>query len=127
MAIFHSLDNSSGSKTGSSSAPDSVRAFLTSAEHDPTILQTPEAVRTLAVEIANRLCSLLLLDEKQVAVTTNTADLGLDSLVAVELRACWQLNLGVDVSTLELLSSGTCEALGQRAVNGLVKLRGLYR
>lgn len=124
MAIYHSLGSAgAGAKVGS--APDGLRAFLASVKQDPSVLHTPDAIQTLATEIASKLCSLLMLDDSQVGITTNTADLGLDSLVAVELRAWWKLNLGVDISTLELLSAGTPEALGRRAVDSLVKLYGL--
>jgi hypothetical protein len=122
MAIYHNL-GSAGTDTKGGSAPDSLRAFLASVKQDPSVLQSPDAVKTLAVEIARKLFSLLLVDDVDVDITKSTADMGLDSLVAVELRAWWKLNLGFDISTLDMLSLGTPEALGQRAVDGLM---GLY-
>ncbi|KAJ5752415.1 hypothetical protein N7520_009332 [Penicillium odoratum] len=124
MAVFHNLGNS-GTDTKAGSAPDGLRAFISSVKQDPSALQSPDAVTTLAVEIARKLFSLLLIDDVDVDITKNTADMGLDSLVAVELRAWWKLNLGFDISTLDMLSLGTPTALGERAVEGLIKLYDL--
>ncbi|KAJ5628298.1 hypothetical protein N7490_010526 [Penicillium lividum] len=115
MAVFHDIGNS-GADTKAGSAPDGLRAFIAS---------SPDAVKTLAVEIARKLFSLLLIDDVDVDITKNTADMGLDSLVAVELRAWWKLNLGFDISTLDMLSLGTPKALGERAVECLIKLYDL--
>ena len=49
-------------------------------------------------------------------------DLGLDSLVAIELRAWWKLALKSDISTLEMLGAGSLQALGQHAAEGLFAL-----
>ncbi|PTB42734.1 hypothetical protein M441DRAFT_166252 [Trichoderma asperellum CBS 433.97] len=122
MAIYHNIDAGNHLKAGS--APDGLRAFLASVKQDPSVLKTSEAVEILAVEIARKLFSLLLAEDAEIDITQNTADLGLDSLVAVELRAWWKLNLGFDISTLDMLSLGTAEALGKRAVDGLIALHG---
>lgn len=122
MAIYHNIGADNTLKAGS--APDGLRAFLASVKQDPNVLKTTEAVEVIAVEIARKLFSLLLAEDAEIDITQNTADLGLDSLVAVELRAWWKLNLGFDISTLDMLSLGTAEALGKRAVDGLIALHG---
>ncbi|CAI7598432.1 unnamed protein product [Penicillium palitans] len=121
MAVYHNL-GSSGIEAKSGSAPDGLRAFIASVKHDPSVLQSLDAVKTIAVEIAKKLFALLLVDDVEVDISKSTADMGLDSLVAVELRAWWKLHLGFDISTLDMLSLGTPEALGERAVDGLKKL-----
>ena len=63
------------------------------------------------MEIARKLFSLLLVDIVDVDITKSTADIGLDSFVAVELRAWWKLNLGFDISTLDMLSLGPLRLL----------------
>jgi acyl carrier protein len=77
------------------------------------------------MEIGNKLFGLLLLGNAEVDITMSTADMGLDSLVAVELRAWWKLNFGFEISTLEMLSMGTLEALGKRAADGLIALHNV--
>ena len=45
--------------------------------------------------------------------------MGLDSLVAIELRGWWKTAFQFDISVLEMLATPTLLALGQRAVEGL--------
>ena len=50
------------------------------------------------------------------------SDLGLDSLVAVELRGWWKLTFGFEISTLDMLGLGTLEAMGRRIAEGLIAI-----
>jgi len=52
-------------------------------------------------------------------MTQKASDMGLDSLVAVEMRSWWKLNFGFEISTIEMLSVGTLQALGKKAAVGL--------
>ncbi|KAL4923398.1 beta-ketoacyl reductase [Aspergillus undulatus] len=54
---------------------------------DPSALKCPEAAELLAREIGKKLFGLLLLGNAEVDINVSTADMGLDSLVAIELRA----------------------------------------
>ena len=119
MAIYHNIG---GDATQAGSAPDGLRAFLASAKKDPSILRSDESTELLAMEIGKKLFGLLLIMNREVDTSTSPAELGLDSLVATELRAWWKLSLGFDINTLEMLSMGTLEALGKRAADGLITL-----
>lgn len=120
LAIYHNIGAGSNSKAGSAS--DGLRGLLATYRKDPSLLKSPETTQVLALEIGKKLFSLLLAGDAEVDISMSTADLGLDSLVAIELRAWWKLNFGFEVSTLEMLSIGTLEALGKRAVDGLIVL-----
>ena len=113
MAVFHNF-GSKASKMGS--GDDEMRSFLKSAKADPSVLQTEASVHFLAGAIGKKLFSLLLKsDEEVVNIKMNTADIGLDSLIAGELRSWWKATLGHEVSVLELLNAGPLEALGKLA------------
>lgn len=45
--------------------------------------------------------------------------MGLDSLVAIEMRNCWRQSLGFDVTVLEILGVGSIEQLGELAATRL--------
>lgn len=47
-------------------------------------------------------------------------EIGLDSLVAVEIRGWWKLAFGFDISTMDFLSLGSLEAVGQRITAELI-------
>lgn len=74
----------------------------------------------LAQEIGKKLLGLVLRPvDDEIDVSLSLAQLGLDSMVAVEMRAWWKQMFGLDISALEMLSMGTLEALGKRAAEGL--------
>ncbi|EMT60738.1 Putative polyketide synthase 5 [Fusarium odoratissimum] len=104
MAAYHNIGRG---QSDALLANDGLRAFLSSVKKDPSILNSHESVNTLALEIGKKLASLLLTGDVDLDTSTNTADMGLDSLVAIELRGWWKLTFGFEISTLEMLSMGT--------------------
>ncbi|PGG97404.1 hypothetical protein AJ79_09216 [Helicocarpus griseus UAMH5409] len=120
LAVYHNISGSGLSKGGS--AADGLRALLATARKDPSLLRSNETAQLLAMEIGKKLFSLVLAGDVEVDIAMRTADVGLDSLVAVEMQAWWKLNFGFDISTMEMLSMGTLEALGRRAAVGLIAL-----
>lgn len=122
MAVYHNVGQGNrDNKTGSGS--DTLRSFLTSAKKNRALLKSAECVKFLALQIGKRLSVLLLRSEdEELNEKMNTADLGLDSLIAVKLQTWWKLNFGVDITMLEMLSLGTLEALGKFAAKKLLEL-----
>lgn len=122
MAVYHNVGSQSNKSV---SANDGLRAFMKSIKSDPNTLKSADSVTFLATEIGKKLFSLLLKSEDDgINVKMNTADIGLDSLVAVELRSWWKLSFGFDIALLEMLSMGTLDALGKFAAEKLLVLYG---
>jgi hypothetical protein len=121
MATYHNVNSTAAQ---ASTSNDLLRVFIGGLKNDPSPLESDASVSLLAGEIGKKLCSLLLLSDSEIDISRSTSDMGLDSLVAVELRGWWKLAFGSDLSTLEMLSMGTLEALGKRAVDGLKLLYG---
>jgi acyl carrier protein len=121
MSVFRNIR--SQVKGGASS--DGLRQFLSAAKANPETLSTPESVVLLAQEIGKKLLGLVLRPvDDEIDVSLSVAQLGLDSMVAVEMRAWWKQMFGLDISILEMLSMGTLEALGKQAAEGLLALHG---
>lgn len=121
MAVYHNVsDGGGGSKAGS--ATDRLRAFLATARKEPNLLRSNGTTELLALEIGKKLSDLVLAGDAELDIAMRTADLGMDSLVVVELQAWWKLTFGFQISTMEMLSMGTLEALGKRAADGLIAL-----
>ena len=118
MAIYHNRGSGESAEGMATSA--TIQWYIASAKADPSILRTPEASAFFAVEIGKSLFRLLLKSEEDLNTSLSLIDLGMDSLVAIELRAWWRQVFGFEISMLELRGMGTLEALGQHAADGLL-------
>ncbi|KAI3094809.1 hypothetical protein CBS147333_9920 [Penicillium roqueforti] len=119
MSVFRNI-RSQGNATASS---DRLRQFLSAAKASPETLNTPQSVALLAQEIGKKLLGLVLRSvDDEIDVSLPLAQLGLDSMVAVEMQAWWKQMFGLDISVLEMLSMGTLEKLGKQAADGLLGL-----
>jgi acyl transferase domain-containing protein/NADPH:quinone reductase-like Zn-dependent oxidoreductase len=112
IAAYHNMDRNDNK--AQSSTPDTLGAFLAASKKDPSLFKSTETVELLGREVGKKLCSLVLADDTDLSMTANVSDLGLDSLVAVEMRGWWKLTFGFDISTLDMLGLGTLESMGKR-------------
>ena len=120
MAVYH---NTIGGGTGSAEpSTDILKTLLSRAKTDTTFLKDPKTSNLLAEEIGKKLCGFLLKPSDNLQISTSVSELGMDSLVAIEMRRWWRQVFGFDISVLEMLGIGTLEALGQHAAQGLLKL-----
>lgn len=120
MAVWHNISEDTSDKNGANG--NSLQAFLAGAKTDAEILRKPETVNYISLEIGKQLMSLLLKsDEEDIDISLPVSQLGLDSLVGIEMRNWWRQAFGFDVSVLQLLGLGTLEGLGKQAVEGLLK------
>lgn len=119
MAIYH---NAAGSNIDNAVTSASLKSYIASAKTDISTLKTGDAKAYLASEIGKSLFALLLKPAEDLNTSLSLVDLGMDSLVGIELRAWWKQAFGFDISVLEMLGMGTLEALGQHAVEKLMQI-----
>lgn len=117
MAVWHNINE--GIDTGEAGG-DSLKAFLAKAKNAPDTLRESNTVNYLSLEIGKQLMNLLLRSEDELDVTLPLAQLGMDSLVGIEMRTWWRKTFGFDISVLQLLALGTLEELGKYAVEQLL-------
>ena len=118
MAAYHNNTTSSAA----AASTDTLKAYLNSAKADPSILKSTEASKLFALEIGKKLFDLLLKPQDELNTTWPLVDLGLDSLVALELRAWLKQVLSFDIPMLEMLGMGSLDILGQYAANELHRI-----
>ncbi len=122
MGFYHNISTNKESQQDCTSDGDRLAAFLTRVREDKSILKTNEAVETLAIEIGRSIFSLALRDPEQLRLDLTPLDLGLDSLLAIELKRWWRQMFGREVSVLEITGAGSLLELGELAVRTLDKV-----
>ncbi|KAF5019294.1 hypothetical protein F66182_8712 [Fusarium sp. NRRL 66182] len=124
MAVYHNNANKSAAETAGTSGSDGLKSFLARAKSDTSILKTEESSNLLAIEIGKKLFGFLLRSDEDLNTTVPLSQLGMDSLVGVEMRSWWRQAFGYDISVLELLGTGNLDGLGRHAAEGLFKVLG---
>ncbi|KAK5991611.1 Highly reducing polyketide synthase gloL [Cladobotryum mycophilum] len=98
-----------------------IRTLINAVSADPAILDDPELQHQLTWEIGRVICSLMMIPEENLDVTTTLESMGIDSLVSIEIRNWWRQKLGVEVSVLEIKNAAVIGGLGKLAVSALKK------
>lgn len=120
IAIYRNTEEATQSTTGQGS--EKLGLFLVSLTAEPEKLDEPETPVLFAQEIAKRVAAFLMRKEEDTVLdlSQTLADMGADSLVAIEIRNWWKQTFGMEVSILELNSPGqTVESLGRLATQRL--------
>jgi aryl carrier-like protein len=124
MAIYHNDARSRASSGSKSSSTTKLTSLMNEATSDPKVLSSKATIDRLAEIIARQLFQLLLRPVEEdggVDVSQSLGEAGLDSLVAIEMRAWWKSSFSTDISVLEMLGMPTLLALGEHAAKSLQK------
>lgn len=123
MAAYR--DSGSQTAAGNRAATDEVLlTFMSAVTADPARLRTPECIQFLVEQIGSRVLGFLMVPDKEIDPAATLNDVGLDSLVAIELRNWWRQNLGSDISVLELLNANLQQLGSIAAERLLLKIEG---
>lgn len=120
MGVYHNFA-SAHKESAAEASSDTLNAVLDSVRNDPAALQAEATSITLATEIGKKVMSFLLKSPEDVDLKRSLTELGLDSLVAIELRSWWKVVFGFDISVLEIMNQGSLQALGEHAAQGLLQ------
>jgi aryl carrier-like protein len=102
-----------------------LKKFLSAAADDKKVLDEKASVAFLAREIGAKVYDFMLKPGEEVDVSLSLAQMGLDSLMATELRRWFRQVLGLQISVLEIMGSGSLSQLAEMVSAGLkTKLYG---
>lgn len=109
VGLYYNLNtNTTASLTQSASK---LEIFVSSMKMDPSILSHQESTDLIAEEIGRQIYVLMLRPVDSLDVATTLNELGMDSLVMIEMRGWIKRNLEIEISTLELLNCGTIKGV----------------
>jgi acyl transferase domain-containing protein/SAM-dependent methyltransferase/NAD(P)-dependent dehydrogenase (short-subunit alcohol dehydrogenase family)/aryl carrier-like protein len=123
MGAYHNYvdqDSSSASLQGTSGSE--LKEFISRAANEPDSLKEQASKQYLGQEIGKKLFSFIMRPEDEIDTSLSLVQVGLDSLMAIELRRWWKQTFGVDISVLEIMNSGTISGMGEVAAEGLRKM-----
>lgn len=128
MGVYHngtSLDSTGAASANQGSALQALLLSLTGTDAVKQ-LKSPETIKLLAEEIGKKVNEYLLRPDQAVDWESNLSDIGLDSLLSVELARWFKIVLGVSMSPINIMASVklkklamvTAEKLGQKFIKG---------
>ncbi|KAI1619299.1 KR domain-containing protein [Exophiala viscosa] len=123
-AVYHNESSVEGAMAASTTS-NKLREFLALCTVNPEILHDKTNVTFLAQQIGLRLYDMVMKpveDETTIDISLSVQDLGLDSLVAIEMKTWWKHTFGFDISVLEMLGMGSVLALGEHAAQDCTAL-----
>ena len=103
---------------------ESLKGFLSAIAANPSLLAEASSLDFLSQEIGACICSFVQTPVEELNVTRSLAAMGIDSLLAIELRNWWRQALGLEITTLEILGSDNVHGLGKIAIDGLKAKHG---
>lgn len=118
MAAFHNGEDA-GTKAGAVSS-NALWSFVADAKVDSSLLGRVEP--GLAQEIGKKVFSFLLKPEEDLLTSCSLSEMGMDFLVAIEVRLWWKSVFGFDISVPELMAIGTLDDLGAHPAKGMLQM-----
>ncbi|OJJ74399.1 hypothetical protein ASPBRDRAFT_120577 [Aspergillus brasiliensis CBS 101740] len=112
------------SSAGSSSSENRLSAFVSGLRVNASVLEQEETQKLLIEEIGAMVCSMLSMSEDDLVITRSLSSLGLDSLVNIKIRKWFTVNLGIEISVLEITALGSVLTLANMAIDSLKEKYG---
>ncbi|KAJ0308573.1 hypothetical protein Brms1b_009450 [Colletotrichum noveboracense] len=117
MGAYHNIRNKQADESGGDSS--ALKTFLNQASENPDLLSDKANIEFLAQEIGAKVYDFMLRPGDDVDTSLSLAQIGLDSLMATELRRWFRQLLGLQVSVLEIMASGSLFQLAETASTAL--------
>jgi NADP-dependent 3-hydroxy acid dehydrogenase YdfG len=116
------VDDQSSRRSG---GDDLLKVLLATASNDPAFLEAQTSIDIMATYIGATLFDFMMRPLEDLDVKMSPKSLGMDSLVAIELKNWFKQRVGVEVGVLEIMGAGSMEQLGAGVLERIaVRLAG---
>ncbi|CAG8118103.1 unnamed protein product [Penicillium nalgiovense] len=99
-----------------------MSVFHNTATADTTVTSASGGGLETFITQAKRVFSFLLKLEEDLVTSFSLSELGMDSLVAIEVKQWWKATFEFDISVLELMGTGSLDILGEHAARDMFRL-----
>ena len=124
LGIYHNIKNTNAVDRGAA-GDTQLAQFLSRCAADPELLDHADSEALLAAEISAKVYGLMLKEAESVDVELGLGAMGVDSLMAIELRKWWKRAFGLELSILEIMGFDTIGELSRATARRLkAKLGG---
>jgi hypothetical protein len=123
-SIYHNINNIADTSVETSQKEDSIAVLLRSAALQPAILQDESTTATIAKGITLAMTSFLIKEENSINAEDSPETVGVDSLVAIELRNWINQKFGVKANIMTISRSRSFLALGDHVRLALMERFG---
>ncbi|GAP88125.1 putative polyketide synthase [Rosellinia necatrix] len=122
LSLYHTLEAEAGrdgaaagetTGTGDNDEDAEIRRLLAAAEADLSIVTQDTFTEQLAQRIGVAFFNFMMKSIEELDINAPFASLGIDSLVAIEVRNWLRLSLGIELSVLEIMRSESLLALAK--------------
>ncbi|TGJ79517.1 hypothetical protein E0Z10_g9254 [Xylaria hypoxylon] len=113
MAIYHNLDKSTETSTARATKKKSLKGLLESED------SKEGKTRVIALAISGALANFLIKEEDSIPLDQPLESIGMDSLVAMEVRNWIRQQSSVDVSVFTIVQSPSLVDLGNRVLQAM--------
>jgi acyl carrier protein len=121
MSIFHNRDGQENSAANAAEEQDDLSKLLSAAASEPALLEEESASETIAAEVAKTLADFLIRDRDTIKVEQSPEQIGVDSLVAMELRNWIKSKLGVETNVMNIVQSPSLLGLADHLKESLME------
>lgn len=117
MSLYR--DQETTTAVAGATSNEGLKEFLSRVASEPSTLDVQSNLDFLTHAIGSQLYDFTLQSEEDMDLKQPLSSLGVDSLVAIEIRNWWRHSLGLEISILEIMNSTSIEHLGIIATEGL--------
>lgn len=114
-------DSTSSTEGGASGTDGSLKEFLTSCGRTPEMLTADATIDFLAGEIGATLFNFMMRGDEEPDLNVPLAQVGVDSLVSIELRNWFRQKVGVPFTVVEIVGAGSIKDLGKMTAEKLAE------